>query len=325
MRGPAHARGAAAGGRAGPIRAALAASLALGAACAERDPRQELALAELERLAFVPAAECIFAAPSVPPLVCSNGAALLVDRFEVRRGDWRRWYLAQGGRDPWFEAEIARWEPGSEDWPAAFMDLAEARRYAASRGMRLLTAREWVRIAAGPRLLAWPSGQNREAAANTLELGLGRPVPVGTFEPGRSPLGVYDLIGNVWEWVEDPILYPYTLAAPGFERAMGGSWLARKRRIHDIVETSERKYWAFREQELDARARAIDVGLRCAAVAGEWLWTHAPGWRASGDARERLVAVGAAWGRDALPLLDELCARPEAPRSLAALREGARR
>ena len=38
----------------------------------------------------------------------------------------------------------------------------------------------------------------------------------------------------------------------------------------------------------------------------------------------RLLAVGRRWGRRALPLLDELAARPNAPRALAVLAEGAR-
>jgi hypothetical protein len=37
------------------------------------------------------------------------------------------------------------------------------------------------------------------------------------------------------------------------------------------------------------------------------------------------VAVGARWGRDALPLLSELAAQPGAPGALQHLLEGARR
>jgi formylglycine-generating enzyme required for sulfatase activity len=48
--------------------------------------------------------------------------------------------------------------------------------------------------------------------------------PVGSLDP--TPAGFYDLIGNVWEWTENPIYYDSGLEP--FEGAphlcFGGSW-----------------------------------------------------------------------------------------------------
>ena len=75
------------------------------------------------------------------------------------------------------------------------MDELEAERFAAWRGMRLLTPGEWLFCALGAerRLFPWVAYERQDSVANTLDLGLGRPCPVGTFEGGRTPGEVYDL------------------------------------------------------------------------------------------------------------------------------------
>ena len=85
-------------------------------------------------------------------------------------------------------------------------------------------------------------------------------------------------------------------------------------------DSGDRPYLAFR---LDPRSRQDDVGLRCAVPARDYLWERAPRWPTDAAGRARLLAVGRAWGRSASALLDELCARADAPPALQALREGA--
>lgn len=267
-----------------------------------------------------------------PPIVCDNPRALLVDRFEVGRDEWRRWYVARSGsKDPLLVEVMRAWAPESSDWPASFMNLDEARRFAAARGMRLLTACEWIRAACGPRRHPWPWGYSSQSStANTLDLNLGRPVATGTFEQSQSPQSICDLLGNVWEWVDDPIRV--TEGGVGSSSwAMGGSFLSHPRRSIELVEefdpaTSRRiQRWAFHQQDLHPATRSSDVGLRCAADAAEYLWRHAASFEAAASASERLTEIGRSWGRASLPLLEELAARPAAPRALSWLRDGAGR
>ncbi len=274
-------------------------------------------LVTLERLAFVPAGECVFQPGVGGRISCSNARPLLVDRFEVTRAEWRSARDASRETDPGFAAYLQTWMATTADWPASYMTLAEARAFAAERGMRLLTAREWLRVACGtserPYAYPWGGGLAR-SVANTLELDLGSPAPVGTFEQGRTPLSIYDMAGNVWEWVEDPIAIPSDEGDRGFRHldpdvawAMGGSHLSHLRRLYDDAKGTN----YFFEQDLDPRSRARDVGLRCCADAEEYLGSRAGRIRAEGS-EARLRAIGAGWGHDAAPLLEALEKRPNA-------------
>jgi hypothetical protein len=58
--------------------------------------------------------------------------------------------------------------------------------------------------------------------------------------------------------------------------------------------------------------------------AAEYLLAHLPTGRLDAAARARWEALGRRWGRRALPLLEELAARPNASVALDALIRGAR-
>ena len=68
------------------------------------------------------------------------------------------------------------------------------------------TDQEWEKAARGTDGRMFPWGDTFEInKANTplrwQALGVfGDTTPVGSFEGGKSPYGVYDMSGNVWEW-----------------------------------------------------------------------------------------------------------------------------
>ncbi|MEV7427917.1 SUMF1/EgtB/PvdO family nonheme iron enzyme [Streptomyces sp. NPDC091212] len=69
---------------------------------------------------------------------------------------------------------------------------------------RLPGEAEWEYAAGGPLGLEFPWGDAFDpAAANTREAGVHTTTPVGAFPAGRSPFGVFDLGGNVEEFVAD--------------------------------------------------------------------------------------------------------------------------
>ena len=214
------------------------------------------------------------------------------------------------------------------------MACHEAAEYAAWRGMRLPTAREWFRIASGTRGRRWPWGDFAKAsAAHTLELGLEGTSPVGAFELGRSPLGVYDMIGKVAEWVagEWETRDPQTDPRPGVEPAsivdggdeltwaLGGSSLTRARWL---IVANDRE----NAQLLHRGHRAIDVGLRLVVDARTHLSRAATRLAVGALPERRLLAIGRTWGRDAAAWLARLAEETTAPGEravLAALAKGA--
>ncbi len=143
-----------------------------------------------------------------------------MDRFEVTRGQFAAYLSALGKRTPPQLREDwkgHRPPPVQEDWPVSKVSPSQALAFARWRGMRLPRLKEWewaVGIRGGKKE-SFPWGEEFDRAhwdelkCNTAELGLGRPANVGTFELGATRgTRIYDLVGNVAEWVRLPPSYP---------------------------------------------------------------------------------------------------------------------
>lgn len=112
----------------------------------------------------------------------------------------------------------------------------------ASRGGARASKYPWGTAALGPQLCWSDRGTERKETC-----------PVGSFPSGDSPLGIHDLMGNVWEWCENSV-------GPDQRAMRGGSWVERP-----IVGVAD----------IDATARSYNVptmrganlGFRCARTA----------------------------------------------------------
>ena len=296
--------------------------IALGAAGCAREPHHSLD--QLESFAFVPRgqADRSFGMGSGLPFPVGASRDLFVDLFEVSRDEFERWMGTQP-EPRGLAAQGAQMDGSHGAWPA-YCDLFEAREVARRRGMRLLTVGEWLYVAGGPVAQRYPWGRVFQSSlANTLELGLLRPVPVGTFENGRSPFGCYDMLGNVAEWVEGRA--PNALESPvraqnaSLGTVMGGSFLSRVRPLYELDREIGVTYPA---ESLPPGTRSIALGVRCAVDAREFLREHAGAWAGQ---RQRVRLVGERLGPAAVPMLEELRGEAGSPTSLRWLLEGARR
>lgn len=181
-------------------------------------------------------------------------------QFVTEHPQWRRSQIKRLFADTSY---LAHWQDdlvlGPEappDSPVVRVSWFAARAYADAQGKRLPTLAEWE-LAAQPdqsnnvaRILAW----------------YGKPVR-GTLPPVRStfrnPLGVWDLHGLVWEWIDDfntALVTGESRADAGLERDLfcGSGALGAS----SFADYAAFMRYAFRSS-LQARYTVPNLGFRC--------------------------------------------------------------
>jgi eukaryotic-like serine/threonine-protein kinase len=86
--------------------------------------------------------------------------------------------------------------------PVTNVTWYEAKALCASVGKRLCSPEEWTRACRGPQGLRYPYGQEYNGSLCNSESEVDAPLRIGDApKTCVSGYGVYDLNGNVWEWV----------------------------------------------------------------------------------------------------------------------------
>jgi iron(II)-dependent oxidoreductase len=222
----------------------------------------------------------------------------VIDTVPVTNGDYLRFVLGGGYADPrwWSEAGWAHvrkaslvaprfWSQADGEWwrlrfghrellpldePVMHVCFYEAEAYAKWAGKRLPTEEEWEFAArfdpesGRTRRFPWGDESPGPQHANLGQRHL-RPAPVGAYPAGASPLGVEQLIGDLWEWTSSDFRgYPgfrawpydeYSLVffGPDYKVLRGGSF-----GTDEVVARGTFRNWDYPIR------RQIFAGFRCA-------------------------------------------------------------
>jgi len=151
--------------------------------------------------------------------------AYCIDRFLVTQGQYAAFVAATDHRPPGIEKneylrqgflvhdydrEVTRYlwrngrpPEGLEDHPVALVNAADAEAYCRWRhpAFRLPTEAEWERAARGDHGWIFPWGNRWDPTRlNSATRGPGGTAPVTRYPRGTSPYGLFDAVGNVFQW-----------------------------------------------------------------------------------------------------------------------------
>ena len=102
-------------------------------------------------------------------------------------------------------------DPNFANHPVAWIDWGGAQTYCEWRGAHLPSETEWEKAARGTDGRKYPWGDAIDLtfanygdnAPDNYAGMIGKTTAVGSYPKGQSPYGIYDMAGNVWEWVAD--------------------------------------------------------------------------------------------------------------------------
>jgi len=196
--------------------------------------------------------------------------AFYMDVYEVTNGHYRLCAVAGKCTVPLFTKSATRPDyysnPAYENYPVVYVSWNMAEAYCQWRGARLPTEAEWEKAARGTDGRIFPWGDSIDKTrANYTDAKNGDTTAVGSYESGKSPYGMYDMAGNVWEWTSSLYKpFPYN-ASDGRE---------------DLLNTTDPRVmmggsWNFADQGVRSGNRSglipagiyMDIGFRCAKSA----------------------------------------------------------
>ena len=160
----------------------------------------------------------------------------------------------------------------SPETPIRYVTWEQALQYCKWVGKRLPTEAEWERAARGDSYSLYPWGKTRPNCSLAVFRGCQkRPSAVGVHRRphGVSPYGVYDMSGNVWEWVHDCYQRDIYTRQKKRKNPLYDQYRCKKRIVRGgsfqsrVFSPGLKSYY---RRPLWFKHRRADVGFRCAST-----------------------------------------------------------
>ena len=193
--------------------------------------------------------------------------AYSIDKYEVTNAQYKACVNSGKCTKPsdtkWYD------DAGKANHPVVAVDWNQSSAYCKWAGKRLPTEAEWEKASRGVSGNIWPWGNKfdcKKSCNSVPPCKQNSTCAAGSFSSDVSSSGVYDMGGNVWEWVADwydggyyknsPDKNPKGPGNGAYRVLRGGSW-------YDTVTLPVNLRGAYRING-DPAGRFVSLGFRCA-------------------------------------------------------------
>jgi formylglycine-generating enzyme required for sulfatase activity len=145
-------------------------------------------------------------------------------------------------------------------YPVVCVTWFQAQQYCQYKGKKLPSEAQWESAAEAGRSVSYSWGGQPPSESRCTQPSVNRPQKPGSFSP--NPAGMYDMTGNVWEWVSDHYARDYYSASPpadpqgaevGQYRVIrGGGWYSTAQQLR-----IKNRHW------FEPNFSEVSIGFRC--------------------------------------------------------------